>query len=160
VAQLVEHHLAKVGVAGSNPVVRSKKAAGQQLRAAGRIPLTGRRRAVLVPEPQLGSRYVNDDQSECVVLERYRDSAAAMEHASNLGDFSSRPSCRCRRRLVARVVGEGGVDCGTARFRRAPGGVAEWLGRGLQSPAHRFDSGPRLGRSGPGPLIRCPAPGA
>jgi hypothetical protein len=24
------------------------------------------------------------------------------------------------------------------------GGVAEWLGRGLQSPAHRFDSGPRL----------------
>jgi len=24
VAQLVEHHLAKVGVAGSNPVVRSK----------------------------------------------------------------------------------------------------------------------------------------
>ncbi len=28
VAQLVEHHLAKVGVAGSNPVVRSKKAAG------------------------------------------------------------------------------------------------------------------------------------
>jgi hypothetical protein len=28
VAQLVEHHLAKVGVAGSNPVVRSKTAAG------------------------------------------------------------------------------------------------------------------------------------
>jgi hypothetical protein len=25
VAQLVEHHLAKVGVAGSNPVVRSKR---------------------------------------------------------------------------------------------------------------------------------------
>ena len=24
------------------------------------------------------------------------------------------------------------------------GGVAEWLGRGLQSPVHRFDSGPRL----------------
>ena len=24
VAQLVEHHLAKVGVAGSNPVIRSK----------------------------------------------------------------------------------------------------------------------------------------
>jgi quinol monooxygenase YgiN len=29
--------------------------------------------------------YFNDDQSECVVLERYRDSQAAMEHASNLG---------------------------------------------------------------------------
>ena len=25
------------------------------------------------------------------------------------------------------------------------GGVAEWLGRGLQSPAQRFDSAPRLG---------------
>ena len=29
VAQLVEHHLAKVRVAGSNPVVRSKQTAGQ-----------------------------------------------------------------------------------------------------------------------------------
>ena len=29
--------------------------------------------------------YFNDDQSECVVLERYRDSGAAIEHASNLG---------------------------------------------------------------------------
>ena len=28
-AQLVEHHLAKVRVAGSNPVVRSKKSPGQ-----------------------------------------------------------------------------------------------------------------------------------
>jgi quinol monooxygenase YgiN len=31
--------------------------------------------------------YLNDDQSECVVLERYRDSEAAVEHASNLGDL-------------------------------------------------------------------------
>jgi hypothetical protein len=30
VAQLVEHHLAKVGVAGSNPVVRSKGLADQR----------------------------------------------------------------------------------------------------------------------------------
>src|SRR4030095_3295035 len=29
VAQLVEHHLAKVGVAGSNPVVRSRETPGQ-----------------------------------------------------------------------------------------------------------------------------------
>ena len=26
----------------------------------------------------------------------------------------------------------------------AGGAVAEWLGKGLQSPVHRFDSGPRL----------------
>jgi quinol monooxygenase YgiN len=31
--------------------------------------------------------YFNDDQSECVVLERYRDSEAAIEHAANLGDL-------------------------------------------------------------------------
>jgi quinol monooxygenase YgiN len=31
--------------------------------------------------------YFNDDQSECVVLERYRDSEAAIEHAKNLGDL-------------------------------------------------------------------------
>ena len=29
--------------------------------------------------------YINDDQSECIVIERYRDSEAAMEHAANLG---------------------------------------------------------------------------
>jgi quinol monooxygenase YgiN len=31
--------------------------------------------------------YFNDDESECVVLERYRDSEAAIQHASNLGDL-------------------------------------------------------------------------
>jgi quinol monooxygenase YgiN len=31
--------------------------------------------------------YFNDDQSECVVLERYRDSDALIEHAAHLGDL-------------------------------------------------------------------------
>jgi quinol monooxygenase YgiN len=31
--------------------------------------------------------YFNDDQSECIVLERYRDSAALIEHGANLGDI-------------------------------------------------------------------------
>ncbi|MFY9588949.1 MAG: antibiotic biosynthesis monooxygenase [Actinomycetota bacterium] len=31
--------------------------------------------------------YFNDDQSECVVIERYRDSEAAMEHNANMGDL-------------------------------------------------------------------------
>ena len=31
--------------------------------------------------------YFNDDQSECIVIERYKDSPALMEHASNLGDL-------------------------------------------------------------------------
>ena len=32
--------------------------------------------------------YFNDDQSECIVLERYMDSEALMEHAAHLGDLS------------------------------------------------------------------------
>jgi quinol monooxygenase YgiN len=31
--------------------------------------------------------YFNDDQSECIVLERYRDPEALMEHAANLGEL-------------------------------------------------------------------------
>ena len=31
----------------------------------------------------------NDDQTECIVIERYRDSEAAMEHAANLADLSA-----------------------------------------------------------------------
>ena len=31
--------------------------------------------------------YFNEDQSEVMVLERYRDSEAAIEHAENLGDL-------------------------------------------------------------------------
>ena len=33
--------------------------------------------------------FFNDDQSECVVIERYRDSEAAMEHAANLAELSA-----------------------------------------------------------------------
>lgn len=32
--------------------------------------------------------YFNDDQSECVVHERYRDSKAIIEHAEHLGDLN------------------------------------------------------------------------
>lgn len=33
--------------------------------------------------------YFNDEQTECVVIERYRDSEAAMEHAANLAELSA-----------------------------------------------------------------------
>jgi quinol monooxygenase YgiN len=33
--------------------------------------------------------YFNDDESECVVLELYRDSQAAIEHAEHLGELSA-----------------------------------------------------------------------
>lgn len=32
--------------------------------------------------------FINDDQSECMVIERCRDSEALIEHAANLGDLS------------------------------------------------------------------------
>jgi quinol monooxygenase YgiN len=32
--------------------------------------------------------YFNDDESECMVLERYRDSQALIEHAAHLGDLN------------------------------------------------------------------------
>jgi quinol monooxygenase YgiN len=31
--------------------------------------------------------YLSNDQSECIVLERYRDSEALIEHAANLGEL-------------------------------------------------------------------------
>ena len=33
--------------------------------------------------------YLNEDESECVIIERYRGSEAAMAHAANLGDISA-----------------------------------------------------------------------
>ncbi len=32
--------------------------------------------------------YLNDDESECMVIERYRDSAALLEHFQNIGELS------------------------------------------------------------------------
>jgi quinol monooxygenase YgiN len=32
--------------------------------------------------------YFNDDQSECIVLERYRDSEALIEHGEHLGELA------------------------------------------------------------------------
>jgi quinol monooxygenase YgiN len=37
--------------------------------------------------------YSNDDQPECVVLERYKDSHALIEHAAHLGDPGAGTCC-------------------------------------------------------------------
>jgi quinol monooxygenase YgiN len=34
--------------------------------------------------------YLNDDESECVIIERYRDSEALIEHAANVRDVSAK----------------------------------------------------------------------
>ena len=40
--------------------------------------------------PQYDS-YIDDIQTECIIIERYRDSEAAIEHAANLADLSAGP---------------------------------------------------------------------
>ena len=32
--------------------------------------------------------YMNDDRTECLTIERFRDSAALIEHAANIGDLA------------------------------------------------------------------------
>jgi quinol monooxygenase YgiN len=34
--------------------------------------------------------FLNEDRTECVIIERYRDSEAAMAHAANLADLSAK----------------------------------------------------------------------
>ncbi len=34
--------------------------------------------------------FINDEGTECVIRERYRDSGAVLEHAANLGDLMGR----------------------------------------------------------------------
>jgi len=60
--------------------------------------------------------YFNDDQSECIVLERYRDSEAMMEHGTHLGalgqaipglvssELLGEPSAEVRAQLVGSGV--------------------------------------------------------
>ena len=76
--------------------------------------------------------YFNDDQSECVVLERYRDSEALIEHTAHLGDLMEaiiatgsvsgellgEPSAELRAKLadsVVRLFTPFRVDVATAR---------------------------------------------
>jgi hypothetical protein len=48
---------------------------------------------------------------------------------------------------TTRQSSQGGMSLDTMNFRS--GAVAEWLGRGLQSPVQRFESAPRLSRLDP-----------
>ena len=52
--------------------------------------------------------YFNDDQSECIVLERYRDAAALAERAANLGELGQAIPATA---LVSReLLGEPGAE--------------------------------------------------
>ena len=60
----------------------------------------------------------------------------------------------CHPRFAALRDRRGAFDC------RGQGGVAEWLGKGLQNPVPRFNSGHRLQRSPAPPVTVLPGRGA
>lgn len=48
--------------------------------------------------------YLNDDQSECIIIERYKDSAAVIEHGSHIGDLA--PSMFATGSVSSEMLGE------------------------------------------------------
>jgi hypothetical protein len=74
--------------------------------------------------------YFSNDESECIVVERYQDSEALLEHAANLGELGGQSMRRvgCLR-LVPGAAGGAAVD--------AAGAVAEGLVPGAAAGAQR-----------------------
>lgn len=66
--------------------------------------------------------YFNADESECIVYERYRDSAALLEHTQNLGDLMGKVMAICT--TTGEVLGEpspelakGLAECGVPVYK-------------------------------------------
>jgi hypothetical protein len=104
--------------------------------------------------------YFNDDQSECIVLERCRDSEALIEHAAHLGDLTEAvqgtkgyqevtapgptrrpPALRCSLRSTRRP--------GPCASRRTAGSRGRRRGRSLVPVAQKIAKDRR------GHLVRC-----
>jgi hypothetical protein len=86
-------------VAGGRPVTNGS-AGCPGIRRTTRVPRLGtpgdRNRPSCASPPRVASWeritvefeiYFNDDQSECVVLERYKDSESLIEHGAHIGDL-------------------------------------------------------------------------
>ncbi len=52
--------------------------------------------------------HFNDDQSECIVLERYKDSEALIQHAANFGDLME--AILATGSVSGELLGEPGAD--------------------------------------------------
>ena len=52
--------------------------------------------------------YLSDDQTEAIVLERYKDSAALIEHATNLGELG--PAIFATGLATSALIGDPGAD--------------------------------------------------
>ena len=61
--------------------------------------------------------YVSDDQSECLVLERYRDAEALLEHAANLGELGG--AILATGLVSSELLGEPGAEL-TAQLADSP----------------------------------------
>ena len=55
--------------------------------------------------------YLSDDESEAIVLERYKDSAALIEHATNLGDRG--PAIFATGSATSALIGDPGAQLRT-----------------------------------------------
>lgn len=98
--------------------------------------------------------HLNDDQSECIVHERYRDSKARIEHAAHLGDMmeailatgsplasslvSPAQSSERRRQAARSVSSRPSCQC----RQRSSGGGAEDKSRRVsnRAPPHRLEA--------------------
>ncbi len=106
--------------------------------AAGiRSELAGINVRVTALEPGLTvselAEHVSDPDARAGLDERRRPSRAEAGRPPARGTHAPRRGGRRRARRMAPL-----------RCSRCPGAVAEWLRSGLQSRAHRFDSGRRL----------------
>jgi quinol monooxygenase YgiN len=61
--------------------------------------------------------YFSDDQSECIVLERYRDAEALLEHAANLGELGG--AILATGLVSSELLGEPGAEL-TAQLADSP----------------------------------------
>jgi quinol monooxygenase YgiN len=74
--------------------------------------------------------YLNEDQSECIVIERYRDSEALVEHLANMGDLGEAILA------TGSVSGELGRQPGSS-LHALPIDVAPLAGLGEAAPGRR-----------------------
>jgi hypothetical protein len=70
--------------------------------------------------------YFNDDQSECIVIKRFKDSDALIEHAANLGEPSA--AILATGSVTGELLGEPSAELFepiTSRFMSDPGRAQE-----------------------------------
>src|SRR5919197_409305 len=81
--------------------------------------------------------YLNDDRSEVMIIERYRDSEAAMEHAANLGHLFAATGAARGDRTLESVLDSPGYQLSAAPFEAVS---ASWFSPARPDPRARSAS--------------------